>query len=126
MSAMPGQRTIVLISPGFFQTNDQLQDLTDVIDRAIRANVTISALDARGLYVSMPDISKSGVSPGVDRIKQQYDRETMRVDSDVLAELAAGTGGGFFENSNDLEHGLRRIWRLRPRSTMCWAFRPRT
>ena len=109
MSAAPGQRTIVLISPGFFRVNDQLQEQTDVIDRAIRANVTISALDARGLYVSMPDITKQTFSAGVDRIKQQFDRESMRADSDILAELADGTGGTLFENSNDLEHGLKDL-----------------
>ena len=42
MAAMPGQRTIVLVSPGFLVTQNHRQDEIDVIDRAIRANVTIS------------------------------------------------------------------------------------
>jgi VWFA-related protein len=107
MSVMPGSRTIVMISPGFYQLTDQLQEQTDVIDRAIRANVTISALDARGLYTDSADISRqSSGSPFVDRMRQQYQRESMRADSDILAELADGTGGTLYQNNNDLQHGL--------------------
>jgi VWFA-related protein len=51
MAILPGSRTIVLVSPGFFVMNEHRPDETDLMDRAIRANVTISSLDARGLYV---------------------------------------------------------------------------
>ncbi|HEY4284755.1 MAG TPA: VWA domain-containing protein, partial [Chthoniobacterales bacterium] len=105
MGAMPGQRVVVMISPGFLRLNDQLQDESDIIDRAIKANVTISALDARGLYTDTPDISKRSVSSTLVA-KQQYDREAARADADVMAELAAATGGTFFENNNDLSRGM--------------------
>jgi VWFA-related protein len=49
MSAMPGQRTIVLVSSGFLVTINYRQQETEVMDRAIRSNVTINSLDARGL-----------------------------------------------------------------------------
>jgi VWFA-related protein len=109
MSAMPGQRTIVLISPGFYRMTDQRQDETDVIDKAIKANVTISSLDARGLYTDTPDITQRTVSLVSLAAKQQYDRESMRADSDILAEIADGTGGTLFQNSNDLVAGLNEL-----------------
>ena len=109
MSAMPGQRTIVLISPGFYRMTDQRQDETEVIDRAIKANVTISALDARGLYTDTPDITQRTVSIASLQAKQQYARESMRADSDILAEIADGTGGTLFQNNNDLVTGLNEL-----------------
>jgi VWFA-related protein len=109
MGAMPGQRVIVMISPGFQRLNDQLQEESDIIDRAIKANVTISALDARGLYTDMPDISKRTISAAAEIVKQQYDRDAARSDSDVLAELADATGGAFFQNSNDIAKGMKDL-----------------
>ena len=50
---MPGQRALVLVSPGFLML-DQQMDEYEVMDRAIRANVTISTLNARGLYAIVP------------------------------------------------------------------------
>jgi VWFA-related protein len=109
MSAMPGQRTIILISPGFYTLNDQRQDETDAIDRAIKANVTISALDARGLYTDTPDITKRSYSVQAEIVKQQMMRESNRANSDVMAELADGTGGTLIQNTNDLETGLHDL-----------------
>jgi VWFA-related protein len=109
MGAMPGTRLILLISPGFLRLSDQLQDESDVIDRAIKANVTISALDARGLYTDTPDISKRTLSIASMVMKQQYDRAAARADSDVMAELADATGGTFFQNNNDLTTGIREL-----------------
>ncbi|HKD04367.1 MAG TPA: VWA domain-containing protein [Bryobacteraceae bacterium] len=109
VSAMPGQRLIVMISPGFFREVYQIQDETDLIDRAIRANVAISALDARGLYTDTPPASQRTLSLAALSRKQGYERDAARADSDLLAEVAAGTGGTFIENSNDLAGGVRDL-----------------
>ncbi len=109
MGAMPGTRLIVMVSPGFLRLDEELQDESDVIDRAIKANVTISALDARGLYTDTPDISKKVFSVAATVTRQQYDRAAARADSDVLAEFADATGGTFFENNNDLVHGMKDL-----------------
>ena len=54
MTTLPGQRSMVIISDGFLS-----QMLGDTIgqlsDRALHANIVISALDARGLYVRVID-----------------------------------------------------------------------
>lgn len=112
ISAMPGQRLVVLASSGLLTlTTESFAQKTDILDRAARGNVTISALDARGLYTdSSMDASQQGtatVQLGI--LRQQYMRDSDRADSDTLAELVAGTGGTFFENSNDLEAGFNRV-----------------
>jgi VWFA-related protein len=109
MTSTPGQRTIILVSPGFIRLNDQLQDETGIIDRAIRGNVTISALDARGLYTDTPDITKRVQSIATLNQKLQYDRESARQSADVLAEVADGTGGAFVQNTNDLAAGFKEV-----------------
>jgi VWFA-related protein len=110
MAAMPGQRTIVLVSPGFLVTQTHRQDEIDVIDRAIRSNVTINTLDARGLYTLIPggDASQPFGSAAATRNKALYQTESALAQGDVLGELADGTGGTFFHNNNDLQDGFRR------------------
>ncbi len=49
MSALPGQRSIVLISPGFIYPTLEM-NFSQVVDHAIRSSVFINTLDARGLY----------------------------------------------------------------------------
>jgi VWFA-related protein len=108
MSAMPGQRVIIVVSPGFLAIQ-QTQDKNDILDRAIKANVVINSLDARGLYTDpMFDASQPGRSqtPQFQILKEQFDRDAASVQGDVLAEMAYGTGGSFFHNNNDLDQGF--------------------
>ncbi len=108
MSTLPGQRSMVLISPGFL--SPQLEfEYGQIIDRAVRAQVTIGALDARGLYVPGSDISSPAAPSQASQVmRQQYDIQEAAADSDILAILADGTGGVFFQNSNDYDEGFRR------------------
>jgi VWFA-related protein len=108
MSVLPGQRVIVMMSPGFFVLRSMHQFEGKVIDRATKENVVINTIDARGLYVSsVYDASSSGTAvPSVSPLKTQY---TMREEEShyiSLAELADGTGGIFFHDRNDIDQGL--------------------
>jgi VWFA-related protein len=87
LSSLPGQRTIVLASPSFLVSDREHREY-QVVDRALRAHVVISALDTRGVLT---------------------DENDQIADSNVLAEFTDGTGGTFFHNNNDLTEGLRRI-----------------
>ena len=113
MGTLPGQRTLILISPGFFtMTPDALAEKSLVLDAAARANVTISAMDARGLYTTGIDASERGGSSSQDLITGQhahYHADAMNSNEDVMAELADGTGGTFIHNSNDLEGGFKSL-----------------
>jgi hypothetical protein len=111
MGALPGSRSIVMISPGFFLTLDHRAEETDLMDRAIRANVTINSLDARGLFTIIPggDASTPGGFASTSAQKNQMITASVMANEDVMAELAAATGGTFFHNNNDLGEGLKRI-----------------
>lgn len=113
ISAMPGERSVVVVSPGFLtpETN-MFQDYMDVIDRALRSQVVISTLDARGLYTIVPggDISKPGATNAFSAaVEHQYQTESDLVQVEVLSDLANSTGGNFFHNSNDLDAGFKSV-----------------
>jgi VWFA-related protein len=113
IAVMPGSRNVVLVSPGFYLTIDNRTEENDLMDRAIRANVTINSLDARGLYIPGPEADASQHQPGVtvasSILKSQYQRDSALANEDVMAEFADATGGAFFHNNNDLREGLRRL-----------------
>jgi len=90
ISRMPGQRSVVLVSAGF-PTAELQQELTEIIDDALHAGVIINVLDPSGLSTSSPI---------------QYGTASGR--SDVLIDLASGTGGTFFHNRNDVNEGFLR------------------
>ncbi len=108
VSATPGQHSIVLVSPGFL-TLEQHFDVDDIIERALRANIAISAVDARGLYVLMPFGDASEGPSALSPFEAQYKSESASVDANVMAELADGTGGSFFQRSNGFEEGFRIV-----------------
>lgn len=98
MEVLPGGRTIVLVSPGFLLALGQQADEAEVMDRAIRANVVISSLDARGLYVIIPggDVSTpTRATPDGRNLKARYATEAASANAGVMADLAAATGGVF-------------------------------
>jgi VWFA-related protein len=110
LAAMPGSRSLILVSQGFFLSADHRPDETDIMDRAIRANVTVNSLDSRGLYTLMPDASQSGpISAQSATVSQSFKIGEASANSDVMAEFASATGGKFFENDNGLEQGLKLL-----------------
>jgi VWFA-related protein len=114
MAKLPGQQhTLILVSQGFMTvTPNSMREKSEVLDLAARANVTISALDARGLYTTNLDASERGAASTYDMVtgqSQQYHAETMNMSENVMSELANGTGGTFFHNSNDLEGGFKSL-----------------
>jgi VWFA-related protein len=120
ISRMPGQREIVLVSPGFL-TPDLLHEYNEIVDLALRSQVVISTLDGRGLYViipygdashqppAAPDAGMFGLavaSPGLN--ETQLAISAAHAQDDLLDALAADTGGYFFQSSNDFDEGFRR------------------
>jgi VWFA-related protein len=121
ISRMPGQRSIILVSPGFI-TPQMEYEFTDIIDHAVRSQVVISALDARGLYVpsSFGDASRPRPQSGQ---KALIESAADSAQADLLAVLADGTGGIFFHNSNNLDEGFRRVAET-PEYSYVLAFTP--
>jgi len=117
LSGAPGQRILALASPGFLTPEENLEK-DALMDRALRSQVVISSLDARGLYTdSGLAITKhyAGVRGGplenfpYSKVKGDLAKQAARAETNVLAELAYGTGGTFFENNNDLAEGFRQV-----------------
>ena len=113
LTAAPGERSLIFVSAGFFLTDDLRFEETGILDRAIRANVRISSLNARGLYVIVPGGDAStrttGGGANVMNLKSQYQRESAIAEEGILAELADGTGGRYFHNNNDLKAGFGQL-----------------
>ncbi len=112
MAAMPGSRNIVVISSGFVIPNDDLRpNFMALLEQAIRSNVTINTLDARGVYTVIPggDASTRAVSTSNLTLRTSFDASEALAQQDVLEELASGTGGTFFHNDNGFEQGLDEL-----------------
>ena len=109
LSVMPGQRVMVLVSPGFILTTGT-REQGDLIDRANKSNIVINTIDARGLYTpDLGDISQTSTDlPQTAAIKTSYHLTEQFAQSEILGELADGTGGTFFHNRNDLDAGMQR------------------
>jgi VWFA-related protein len=112
MANLPGERVMILVSPGFLRIEqDSLTAESRLMNLAAEANVTISALDARGLYTTSITASEKSPSLGGSSLQQnsEYHANALTQSEDPLAELADGTGGTFFHNSNDLGAGLKAL-----------------
>jgi VWFA-related protein len=127
ISAMPGSRTIVYVSAGFFVDRTIRYVQQDLFDRAIRAGVVINALDARGLYTVTPGggIDRMGRNSALQTIFQQrLQSEMAMMNTNVMGELASATGGTFVWNDNDYAAGYRRL-AAAPEYTYVLSFAPR-
>ncbi len=126
LSVMPGNRNLVLVSPGFLLTRDTRSDEYDVLERAIRANVVVNTIDMRGLFTIIPggDVSDQRYhSATATTFLGQANQAAATESQDVLAELANGTGGTFFHNDNDLKKGLNLL-AARPEYVYVLGFSP--
>ena len=110
ISVLPGQRTLILVSPGFLSlSQESMAAESQLLNLAVGDGVTISTLDARGLYSAMLSASESGGESIQSLVTGQNieDRsDANRQNKQVMAEFADGTGGTFFRNDNDLKGGL--------------------
>ena len=109
LTRMPGQRVMVLVSPGFIPST-LWPETSGMIDRANRSGIVINTIDARGLYT--PDLSGDIADPSSGALETQGLKSSYRLAAQseqghVLADFANGTGGTFFHNRNDIDEGLR-------------------
>ena len=126
MAAMPGSRTVVYVSSGFYLDRDLRFPEYDLMDLAIKSGVVINSLDARGLYAVVP-------GGGADRMgrqtaaqntfQQRLQSEVALATTNIMGELAQATGGTFVWNDNDYMAGLRRLAGA-PEFTYVLAFAP--
>jgi VWFA-related protein len=112
MSKLPGQRILILLSPGFLSlAPDAIAFKSEILNEAAGANVVINALDVRGLYVGNLDASQgenASLSQTFGATASDH-LAGMQASENAMAELSNGTGGTFFHNSNDLLGGLKSL-----------------
>jgi VWFA-related protein len=114
MAKLPGERLLILVSPGFITLAPMaLTQESRLIDFTAQSNITISALDARGLYTTelqanehSPSLGGLNRSGGSVQLQSDYRRSGMALAESSMASLTDGTGGTFFHNRNDLGTGL--------------------
>jgi VWFA-related protein len=128
MAKLPGDRTLAFVSPGLIiAPNDDA--LGRLVDLAVREQVTVNSLDARGLFDYPPLVHLShlleaqndgtmtllakGLHSG-DTLAQKVSmiHTEAIVADDPLSEIAQGTGGTFFHNSSDLASGFAEVTAL--------------
>ena len=78
--------------------------------------MTISALDARGVFTTelgasekSPSFSTLNGNGGSMQLQSGYLRESASLAQDAMAELADGTGGTFIHDSNDLDAAFQSL-----------------
>ena len=123
MGKMPGTRILVVASSGFLSgTLEQEKD--EAVERARRAQVVMNSLDARGLYAD--ELDTSPMKPKTFRsiiAEQSIAPSGKKAVDDVLYTLAAGTGGLFFHDNNDLNLGFHELG-LAPEYSYSIGFEP--
>jgi VWFA-related protein len=112
MSALPGERDLILISPGFLTPSGEAMELiSQILDVAARGNVMINTIDSRGLYTTNLEASeRSAGSPLASTVQDQNNAVSMTADEGVMAALADGSGGRYVHGHNDLEAGLTGLY----------------
>jgi VWFA-related protein len=113
VSQFAGQRTLVLLSPGFYLGLRRQADLTDSLNRAIAGGVVINTLDLRGVVAQQPvgtDISQPAYGSSLytpNMVSQQGGLNLAQ--ADTLMQIANTTGGKYLHNTNDISGGLAAL-----------------
>jgi VWFA-related protein len=124
-----GTRVLLMVSTGFLSgLMDAEKDAA--ISRAIHAGIVIDALDAKGLWSEAPGRPFDQPSQTVGGLPHDtFVFETMNIGAEkdamneAMQEFAAGTGGLFFHNNNDLVGGFAQLAAV-PEATYLLAIRP--
>ena len=108
MAAMPGQRSVVLVSPGFFVPPDLQNQSSDLIQLAIRSKVLIGSVDARGVW-TIPAFQACQAGAPATTIQDEvaFRQIEQEANTDELIALAEDTGGTLNRN-NDFAGGVQK------------------
>ena len=129
MRQLPGRKSLVLFSEGVAIPPAVHRLFLGVIDAANRANVSIYTMDAAGLRTDSEQakirdqVNRAGkrgltsYAPGRETSGNQPLTKALELNEDVLrqdphtglGELAQGTGGLTFDNTNNLRTGFDRV-----------------
>jgi VWFA-related protein len=116
LSPLRQRKSVIYFTSGMNETAaDNRVELRAAIDGAVRANLAVYPVDARGLETVIPggDASRASSATTEDFSGQSVQRDVdRRISSqDTLAALASDTGGRTFFDSNELSGVFDRVLR---------------
>jgi len=111
LATLPEKKVLIYVTGGISKTGmDNQAQLEASINAAVKANVAIYPIDARGLMADPPGGTASkGASRGSGAFNgSQYNSQRAGINGsqETLATLAADTGGKVFLDSNDSSLGI--------------------
>jgi VWFA-related protein len=114
LAAIPGKKSVIQFTSGITQTGEENRtQLRAATDAANRADVSIYAVDSRGLMAEIPggdattgSASGNSAFTGAQVFKQQDSRQDSR---DTLATLSSDTGGKTFFDLGDLGDAFKGV-----------------
>lgn len=116
LSSIEQKKSILYFSAGMQRSGQDNQvELRSAINAAVRANVSIYAVDTRGLQAVVPggdarQASGRGQAMFSGRgVQQQFDQ--LASSQDTLTTLSADTGGRAFTDTNDFGEAFARVQR---------------
>jgi len=106
LAKLPGRKTLVLITEGFFVEN-ALSDIQVVVARAARASVRIYSLDSRGLNRGS---ASSDIFTSSNPSQPEMSAPSLGdIGADAPNSLAVDTGGYVIRNENDFGKAFTEI-----------------
>ena len=113
LAALPEKKILVYVTGGISKTGmDNQAQLEASVNAAVKANVSIYPIDARGLMADPPGGGASkAASRGTGIFNgSAYNSQRAGINSsqETLATLAADTGGKVYLDSNDLAGGIQQ------------------
>ena len=111
LGSMPGDRVMILVSPGMYLPDDLQRSLSESIDRATRSGVIINTLDARGVHTIDPMGEVQSCALTQARTQQdiaKLNHEAITAQGLILDTLAYSTGGTAVSD-NDFLGGFNRL-----------------
>ena len=122
MRQLPGRRMVLMASSGFLVRTLE-SDQQNIINHALRSGVVINALDAKGLYTDDLHMDVPNINGDTLMRMMRFSAREKDIRNDIMAILAASTGGLFFHNNNDLNFGFRELGMV-PEVSYLLAFSP--
>jgi len=113
LGAFPEKKALVYFTSGVGKTGVENQSqIKATTNAAIRANVSIYSIDARGLVANPPGGDASQASPRgtgiITGTKQAGIKASFQDSQETLTTLSADTGGKAMLDTNDLTMGIRQ------------------
>jgi VWFA-related protein len=107
MAVLPGDRSILLLSPGTYMPARFRPEFKAVLAGAQRAKIVISGVDARGVLGSGGYSAAARFAPAIGAPNPVELGDQVQ-GGDFMAEITSATGGSYVHSDNDLDGAIRR------------------